>query len=461
MKKNINQKFFRKKGGFTLIETAIFLTVLSLIVATSLSTYRTYQMKEAVGNGNFRSYLISNKLAAFIGYYGRLPCPADASLPPENPNAGLEQCIHKPTIVVSIETFDEPISSAFALSISPTNMSVSQSFFEATPVVIPPVVVVPPPPPPPPGPPPPVTIPGAAVGTCIGAVCRMPGGRDTDVDADTDVDNILIGGIPYVTLGMTREDTIDGWGGAFTYAMSEELSDDTTFAMNRGVINRQVRQANPLITTPPIGTISNSVSSSVGSTNSFMVAVISHGENNRGAYNYSGTLLAPCVNPAGYSLDEENCNGDHTFIDTYAESEIYNRQRGSAIYFDDSFAFFNVTNDADKWMYTTGNSMANKLGGKVGIGTPSPQADLHVMGNIEAENYQSDRVCNEDGSDCFNPDIIGGTGIDCNGGLMMGVSNGDTVCQTVVGTDNITSDICPTGEFMKTIDVGGVIVCAP
>ncbi|MBV1928269.1 MAG: prepilin-type N-terminal cleavage/methylation domain-containing protein [Gammaproteobacteria bacterium] len=400
MKNSLNKNTSYKNKGFTLIETAIFLTIVSMVLATSLNTYRTYKMKEALGKGKYRSSLIANKLGAFIGHYGELPCPADPSLPPSDINAGKEQCIQ-----------DAPFN--------------------------------------------------IAVGSCNSAVCRVAGKRDTDVDPDFTVNNLLIGAVPYLTLGITREDSMDGWGGTFTYAVSEDLTNPTDFTMERGVIDRQERQGSDRIATdPPVGTISTTASATTALPNSFMVAVMSHGENNRGAYNYAGSLIEPCVDPDNVgTLDEENCNGDGSFLDTYKESEIYNLNKNSAEFFDDRFAFFNVINDADKWMYTSGNSMTNKLGGNVGIGITSADEALHVVGNIKAVNYQSDKICDSDGSDCFNPNIITGTGINCAGGLMTGVSSGNTICQEIVGTDNIVTDSCPTGHFMKGIDAGGVIVC--
>jgi len=400
MKNNVYIKASPKNKGFTLIEMAIFLTVVSMFVSSSLSTYQTYRMKEAIGQGKYRSGLIASKLGAFVGHNSRLPCPADPTLPPSDSEAGLEQCIYNT---------------------------------------------------------------GFVVGTCDGAVCNIPGGRDLSTDPDFAVNNLLIGTVPYLTLGITRKDSMDGWGGMFTYAVGEELTIATVgsppagsgFSMARGVIDQQARDSVTSI-------ITSTVASNTLLPNSFMVAVISHGKNNRGAYNYAGTLIAPCIDPNNVgSMDEENCDGDFSFISTDAGTEIYSLRTDSTDFFDDRFSFFNVINDADKWAYTSGSTMTNKLGGNVGIGINQPEEALHIVGQIKVDNYQSNKICNNDGSNCFNPDIIGGTGIDCVGGLMTGVRNGNTICLEVVGTANITTATCPFGEFMKTIDAGGIIVCEP
>ncbi|MBL4590126.1 MAG: hypothetical protein JKY11_08625, partial [Alphaproteobacteria bacterium] len=69
----------------------------------------------------------------------------------------------------------------------------------------------------------------ASVVACTGGgeplVCRTNGARDTSADADSIVDPVLIGDIPFAEIGVPQKFILDGYSNRITYAVSERMTD--------------------------------------------------------------------------------------------------------------------------------------------------------------------------------------------------------------------------------------------
>lgn len=393
------------QSGFTLLEMSIYLLIVGVFVAAALDIFRQNIIDRANGQTEVAEVVVRNALSNYVAEFGALPCPADPSLSPTDaPPAGSPQ----PGI----------------------------SF-----------------------------CPGGTANTCTGQICRTTGGRDTAGDAEGFLpDPVLVGAVPYVTLGIDLRETIDGWGGKLTYAVSEFMTDPADFNENWGVINRLVLQ--PDATDPSILILNSTRNPSVpdplgsddGEISAFPITVVSHGPDNKGAYNYEGRLIAPCT---GTARDVENCDGDNTFIAADRITGIYSLANNDE-FFDDGFAFFDISRDSDKWAYVSADDINNKANGNIGIGTTTPDFPLHVDGNIlVSDEVRALTYCNESGQDCFNPNIIGGSGISCNGGLITGISNSNVICVNQIDVTDITPRTCPDDEFVKGINAAGELICEP
>ncbi len=397
------KKLYRSKtseSGFTLIELGILMTVFSLLLATALSEYSRFKQQKIISDTKSRERLVTQSLSTFVANFNRLPCPADPSLPPTNIMAGMEKCLSTP----------------------------------------------------------PWNIPKATIPANDGEVRRVAGFRDTTADLDALPDPVLIGSVPYVTLGITHQETMDGWGSAFTYAVSEFITDPASYDDKKGVIRKLFRS-----TVVPIGAIFPELADidppNPAIPNAFIIALISHGRDKRGGYNYQGNLIAPCDMVA---LDSRNCDLDAEFLSADPKTDIYNLDPG-ALYFDDAFTVFGITRDGDKWAYTSGTTIENKTGGNVGIGTNSPLFPMHVDGNIlVSDDYKTNSYCNETGGNCFPSAMIGGVGVACGfNGLVTGIANSDVICATKINPTSLVTGPCPLGEFIRGITAGGAIICAP
>lgn len=153
-------------GGFTLIELSLVILITGLLLAPLFQLYHTYQIEEATRKTKDRIFTDKNGIAIFNPL--RLPCPADRSLPPNDPNYGFEIC----------------------------DMTVIP---DCDPAV-------------------------------IQGICQTDGSRDADGNGT--IDKIVIGGVPLRSAagGVTRnlplikgDDLLDGWNHRLTYAVSAIL----------------------------------------------------------------------------------------------------------------------------------------------------------------------------------------------------------------------------------------------
>ena len=397
----------KKPSGFSLVELAVILAITGLFVATALQSYRTYVHNKAENVTALNRNTVAAALARYVYTHQSLPCPADPSLTPEDPNAGKQNCLD-------------------------ANVAMQN------------------------------TIP-----YCSGAVCREYGYRDTS--GNFVHNGFLIGAVPYVALGITLPDTLDGWGNKMTYAVTESMTKSGQYIPDKGVLN--VEQYNSLF---------NDIEKlySPDCTNvlgCWDLVVFSAGPDRKGAYNYEGKQTVSCT-PSPYSgtglppnvdhgdaqgYDSENCDMDPTFVMPYS---LYNPTKG-ATHYDDPFMIDQLTIQSDNWVLQgASHYMNNKSGGKVGVGTVSPQHMLDVAGNIRVKgNVYSDSYCNPSSGDCFNPKIFAGTtGITCNSGMMTGVKNSLPQCAYYMDPSMISTGTCPTaGTYLRGYNADGTPDCQP
>jgi prepilin-type N-terminal cleavage/methylation domain-containing protein len=385
----------KTQAGFSLFELAIAMTLLGLVLSSSLAAFREYSRVKSANDAQEKKTTVEYALSRFVATQGRMPCPADPTLSLNSANGGVENCM------------------------------LATTGFTCT----------------------------GAGGT--GGVCRVVGGRDTAADVESvNPDTVLIGAVPYVSLGIAAIDTIDSWGGKMTYAVSESLTPAGSFNEDYGVISKQIfntatsayeNAANPLVT-----------SGGVPLTDSFSYALISHGPDRKGAYSYEGILLASCGSTTA-SADAENCDNDSVFRDTSRKSVAANNA-----YYDDAFVAMGLIRDSDKWQYTGDPSAIRSKqgsGGNVGIGKWNPVQPLDVNGNILLEGMHAESYCNESGNNCFRPELIGGAGDNCGGGTFNGIQSSAAACNIQVNLGAVVSQTCPTGKKIKGFTSSGIIVC--
>jgi len=375
------------EAGFSLIELAIIVGIIGLMVASSMQTYLQYKHTKEVSDTSFHRDNVVAAMERFVYANQRLPCPADPTLTPNDPKAGQENCL----------TSD------------------------------------------------------SSVNYCEGGVCRRKGYRDTSTPLDGVKENLIIGTVPYMTLGIGLKDAMDGWGNKMGYAVTQELTEAGKYDLSKGVIN--IQQYIP--TLGALSPVFNNTYCPGNKVGCFSIALWSAGPDRKGAYNYYGTLQQPCTAGTGYDVD--NCNSDNTFVLT---DGLYSNVKGPTHY-DDPFVIDQLSIESDKWAMASAGVMNNKTNGNVGIGTQSPAFPLDVGGNMLLENYYSDQYCNSDTSShyCFDPGIIGGIGINCNGGVMTGVASSKMKCADLLDMTSISPATCGSGMYMKGIDASGNAIC--
>ena len=365
--------------------------ILGLVVGTALEAYRTYSKPRSLQMTKAHFYDVEAALIQFLTRNGRLPCPAIMT--------------------------DGPLDATSGVEVSTCATSATDG--------------------------------GASTCTATG-YCRASG-RDANGAGGADI--VLSGAVPYVTLGIPLEDSIDGWGRKIKYVVSSKLTQTATYNASYGAI-----------------TILNSNNSTaLGGANSAQMVLLSAGEDGRGAYTIDGRAAEAC---AGAGRDVENC-------DEPADATYYNKSQRSYVagadYYDDAVhTTFKIVASSDRWAYgSTLVDVINKGGRRVGIGVTAPVNQVHVGGNVKASsstganlfcNAGGTIVSNDDGppgTNCIPPSLFSdlGAGSSCPSGTMRGVASAQAKCLVAITPGSIGTGTCPAGHVMCGVNGSGGIIC--
>lgn len=78
--------------GFSLVELSIVVAIISVVATLGLEAAANFVNRSASSVSRERLKVVDEATAAFFKIYGRLPCPANKTLPPENASYGIEDC---------------------------------------------------------------------------------------------------------------------------------------------------------------------------------------------------------------------------------------------------------------------------------------------------------------------------------------------------------------------------------
>lgn len=301
-------------------------------------------------------------------------------------------------------------------------------------------------------------------------------GRDANMDGQTSDDQVFIGAIPVVTIMQTNQDAllphknvIDGYGNKFTYVVSARLTVGGSYNDFYGAIYMVDEHDNSL--TRPDG--------------SAHMAVISHGENGRGAYTRDGQLFAGCTSgvptetppaTATDKSDTENCDGDATFMNGLRRTDRFSMN--------DDFSDFAISKSTAPWKYTGAiviptnipvdpsnpsgpkkvqviNQISNaNVGGRVGFGTADPDTELHFSSSIRAHSIRAAEICDAGGTDCMPIETLAGNVADMtcpSGQAVVEISNNKVTCGNI--PYSYTESSCLDTQMMYGISNLGKVLC--
>lgn len=107
---------------------------------------------------------------------------------------------------------------------------------------------------------------------------------------------VIIGVLPFRSLGIHDSDALDGWGHMLQYAVTEQLTNPASFNQNDGAID----------------VVDEKGVSRVAPAGSVQFVVYSTGADGVGAISSAGGVISPCRQGL---LETENCNDDARFMD--------------------------------------------------------------------------------------------------------------------------------------------------
>lgn len=421
-------------SGFTLIELSIVILISGLLIIPLTQLYSNFLFEKKIVLTKENLAKVSNAVA--LTSVIRYPCPSDRSLTPNNPNYGKDVCLIP----------------GFTLNSIPL-----------------------------------CNILGAEQG-----ICRTPGARDTETDADLVAGNnnefVLIGGVPLrfdaidengnpvvrTYAGLNAGLIKDGWNNQFTYAVSftsaVSLSGFTRF--RNGVIR----------------VVDEWGKDTAGSNKDAQFIIISHGPDGSGSYSET-YFRNPCIIA---NDDGKNCDGDSTFVQGISHY-------GGIKKYDD-YSYSQVDSSAGLWQSVsippaTANApptMTDHItgipSGKVGIKTknpgdqrptsPNPPNDvdirLDVDGNIKADTVRTQQLCNKSVTACINIDEARGFFGDkktaatatipvknacAKGEVVKLIQNNQVVCEKLSPSAPAIPVLCPPGTWVEQLLANGSFVC--
>lgn len=260
---------------------------------------------------------------------------------------------------------------------------------------------------------------------------------------------VLIGALPFRTLGTTEDDAYDKFNNRLLYAVTESQTDSDTFTMQGGAI----------------GIVDIKGNSLVSPTESAHFVVISPNDNARGAWTREGVLVESC--PPETELENENCDlDDATFLKSSRRQDIDDRVSYMT---DIPISHWQIAEDPGHQ-----NDIHTIKAGNLAIGLDLETPPTAGAGAIDVSNYGglsdeasirvkgsvfSQRICDNDGNNCFDPTVIYGLhadseGMDCGDEFLIGIRNGGPICR-----DELTFQ-CPSGTFLKGLDPDdGTLIC--
>jgi prepilin-type N-terminal cleavage/methylation domain-containing protein len=387
--------------GFSLIELAIGLVIIGILTVPLINIYQEYEVKKVMDETQMKMNDIREAIFAYHSQFGRYPCPADRSIGVGEPGYGRQVCVvtdvnPDPDIVDRDATINPPIPETVAIAENSCRANNGYCRYDFDPTASP----------------------------------RNP---DTEV---------YIGGVPYRDLGMVAEDVVDGNGAMITYAVTAVRT-----SMPR---TRAYNAANSETDYGAIP-VENILDDGTVETRDAIFTLVSHGSDHEGAFTMEGESMNPCDTT---ELDGQNCNDTTTFL-----INQFNLADGINQY-DDVLTFGEVT-AATIWRFSDqgDGSIFTMNNGPVGINTETPRAELDVNGNVLATQVAGQQICQAGTSNCFQPNMIAGSGLTCpTGQFLVGVANSAPICRPM--TLNVIPGICNSPEVLIGINSDWSIRCA-
>ena len=257
----------------------------------------------------------------------------------------------------------------------------------------------------------------------------------------------VTGGLPFKDLQLPMDFAIDGWNNKLSYTVTAIQTDPLTFATDGGILQiTGVDETGSAVTYAPDASGFEA-----------HYVIVSHGDDGQGAFSVEGGIapISACPDVGDQPRQHENCNGDEIFFNN---AFALSKQSGPN-YYDDLLLY--TTDMPSRIWVEQQNGQDIVTGVSIGIGTRNPTVALDVAGNILADggDVLADRICEQDDdNDCFEPDLIGGSGFICPSGIR-GIRDGEGVCVDTISTSVIPANRCPAGEYVIGINGAGRLIC--
>lgn len=374
--------------GYTLLEMSVVLIVVGIVIASAASVYSLYLKNKAIMDTANNVNIVMNAVSNYFIQNGKYPCPARLDAQRSDADYGM-----------------------------PTDCTDTS----------------------------------VAPGNCSGGIC-VEQRAATIATLVPPKPRVRRGAVPFRILNKPEYVSRDGYNARLEYAVTEILTETTTYNKDHGAISVVDGQS------PPRSVVKDD--------NTIHFIVLSHGPDREGAYSSNGVLMLPC----GTGADAENCNTSPPNKDAIYRMAQTTSASG-ADHFDDLVKFFS-TIETPLWTVAdpAGTNIRDaSLAKQVAIAqnasvfpASDPTMSVDVAAHARADgNLMTGQLCNLADADCFPPSLVGGAdpNMACPNALggpgpyISGVGNNHVTCSTTVEVK------CPPGQVMKGITAGGSLIC--
>ena len=279
----------------------------------------------------------------------------------------------------------------------------------------------------------------AATGNCLAVangVWLATSNRTTLANRD-----VFIGVLPFRQMNLDERFTFDAYHGRMTYAVTGLLANDDTYANNLGgitIVNADsVAASDSLLKDATTGLDADTAH----------FALINHNIDGDGAITREGNAQ-PC--PANTTLQHENCNRDSVFRADEVSSTF------------DDIVNYQIADSIEQWQISDTDlqdihlKSANNFAIGVDVDADTTGFAMVEVSETSADDavvairqdpanpafsgaVNTDTICNEDGTGCFAPELVGGEYDDnetfrCDPAVVCGNT------RFIVGIENSTAD---------------------
>lgn len=225
------------------------------------------------------------------------------------------------------------------------------------------------------------------IGSCSNGICVEEGRGGA---------RVLVGAVPFRDLQMDELRSYDAYGSRLVYAVTESMTDDSTFDPSLGAVFIEGENGQSVV--EPAGSAS--------------FIIFSPGPNHVGGYTLDGVARVAC---GGLGRDVMNCNPGFSGGTPKPEARYiaaYENSRPGADYFDDQVNYFSQV-DTPYWRQTTAdqNNIQDLSPNNVGVGVIDPTAELTIVSASGEDSLRVndalivDQLCNTNG-ECFAPEMF-------------------------------------------------------
>lgn len=427
--------------GFSLIDLAIVMTIVGVLLAGFLATYKLYQTTHAMAVTEQNFNAIQEAIGTYVTVYKRYPVPAGYGLADGSEGYGLSaesakivNCGSVPasgTVCKGADGLDSKMVLVGVVPFADLNIAPEQArdgygrlFTYAVSedltanngddpsnyhVCVKKHVI------------------DNAAGTSVDVNCEIPGPNNVDTGEWRD-------GVDYKAGNITSL-------GCITY---RARNDHTSSAANKPGVSATTWDVYDFNPVKPL-------------------VILSHGRDGKGAWLPGGGRYLDC----GGGIQAENCNYDGVFATSVTKAIPYvdDQHPGSCstraistskATADDDDMRTEIRENINLWAQNA-NEIANSYDYKVGIGVSTPKTPLDVSGAIKADRILSDEYCDDVGTCTKTSSIVGNdTNMNCSAvGMVQSIADNKVTC--IYPAEKST---CASNEYIAGFD-GYKPICKP